>query len=55
MMIMNQNKDYKPVDRNILNSILSNITEERDEVLYKLAGGVDKPDNDEDKDDISLD
>ena len=50
-MIMNQNKDYKPVDRNILNSILSNITEERDEVLQKLARGVDKPD----KDDISLD
>ena len=46
---MNQNKDYKPVDRDILNSILDNI------VLYKLAGGVDKPDNDEDKDDISLD
>lgn len=54
MMIMNQNKDYKPVDRNILNSILSNITEERDEILQKLAGGVDKPDKDEDKDDISL-
>lgn len=50
-MIMNQNKDYKTVDRNILNSILSNITEERDEVFQKLAGEVDKPD----KDDISLD
>ena len=54
-MIMNQNKDYKTVDRNILNSILSNITEERDEVLQKLAVGADKPDKDEDKDDISLD
>ena len=52
---MNQNKNYKTVDRDILNDILDNITEERDEVLQKLAGGVDKTDNDEDKDDISLD